>query len=181
MKLKSHGNGDALARRPPWGMLESSSGANPDRLTILAFSATGNHTRALTRNGNVKKVLFACVHNAGRSQMAAAFFNALADPSVAEAISAGTEPAASLHPEALEVMREVGIDLSGARPQKLTSELAQDASLLVTLGCGEACPHVPGLQREDWDLPDPKGQPLERVRTIRDEIQVRVRSLLGRL
>lgn len=116
----------------------------------------------------MKKVLFACVHNAGRSQMAAAFFNALANPSVAEAISAGTEPAGSVHPEVLEVMREVVIDLSRARPRKLTPELAQGASLLVTMGCGEACPYVPGLQREDWDLPDPKGKPLERVRAIRE-------------
>lgn len=129
----------------------------------------------------MKKVLFACVHNAGRSQMAAAFFNALADAAVAEATSAGTEPAGSVHPEVLEAMREVGFDLSGAKPQKLTTELAQGASLMITMGCGENCPYVPGLRVEDWVLPDPKGQPVERVRAIRDEVQARVRRLLAEL
>ena len=126
-------------------------------------------------------VLFACVHNAGRSQMAAAFFNSLADPANARAISAGTEPADRVHPEVVDAMGEVGIDLSAAQSRLLTSELASQASLLITMGCGEACPFVPGAQREDWDLPDPKGQPLERVRAIRDEIRERVqRFLCGR-
>ena len=125
-------------------------------------------------------VVFACVHNAGRSQMAAAFFNALSDPAKARAISAGTEPAERVHPEVVETMREVGIDLSAARPRHLTPELPAQASLLVTMGCGEACPFVPGLQREDWDLPDPKGMPLERVRAIRDEIRERVERLIAR-
>jgi arsenate reductase len=125
-------------------------------------------------------VLFACVHNAGRSQMAAAVFNLLADPGKARAISAGTEPAARVHAEVLEAMAELGVDLSRARPQRLTQELAAGAALLVTMGCGEACPAVPGLVREDWPLPDPKGQPLARVRTIRDDVQRRVIALLER-
>jgi arsenate reductase len=123
-------------------------------------------------------VLFACIHNAGRSQMAAALFNLLADPSRARAISAGTEPGARVHAEVVEVMRELGVDLSTARPQHLTPELAAHAQLLVTMGCGEACPVVPGLRREDWPLPDPKNQPLGRVRVIRGEIERRVRHLL---
>jgi len=126
----------------------------------------------------VKKIIFACVHNAGRSQMAAAFFNSLVEASVAHAISAGTEPATSVHPEVLSVMKEVGIDLSGARPQLLTAELAADADLLITMGCGENCPFVPGLRVEDWAIPDPKGQPPERVREIRDEIRQRVTKLV---
>ncbi len=128
----------------------------------------------------MKTVLFACVHNAGRSQMSAALFNLLADPAKARAISAGTEPAPRVHPEVLEAMKELGVDLSGVVPQKLTGELAGSASLLVTMGCGEACPVVPGLRREDWPLEDPRGQPVERVRGIRDEIDRRVRELLAR-
>jgi arsenate reductase (thioredoxin) len=123
-------------------------------------------------------VLFACVHNAGRSQMAAAFFNALADPRRATAVSAGTAPAAQVHPAVVEVMREAGIDLSQAQPTLLTDALARDAELLVTMGCGESCPVVPGLARADWDLPDPKGQPRERVRAIRDDIRARVAELV---
>jgi arsenate reductase len=125
-------------------------------------------------------VLFACVHNAGRSQMAAAWFNALADATKARAVSAGTEPGTRVHPEVLEVMREVGIDLGDARPQRLTEELARDAQVLVTMGCGEACPVVPGARREDWPLEDPKGKPLPRVRAIRDEVRARVAALLRR-
>ncbi len=123
-------------------------------------------------------VIFACVHNAGRSQMAAAFFNQLADPTKAKAVSAGTEPGTRVHPEVLEVMREVGIDLSQAQPQKLTQELAEGASLLVTMGCGEKCPYVPGLRRDDWPLSDPKGRPLDEVRKTRDEVRSRVQALL---
>ena len=124
------------------------------------------------------KVIFACVHNAGRSQMAAAFFNQLADPKKAQAISAGTEPGVRVHPEVQAVMREVGIDLSDAKPQKLTEELAQGAQFLITMGCGDKCPYVPGLRRDDWPLSDPKNLPLNEVRTIRDEISARVSSLL---
>jgi arsenate reductase len=127
----------------------------------------------------MKTVIFACVHNAGRSQMAAAFFNQLAAASRARALSAGTEPAAHVHPEVVAVMREVGIDLSEARPTRLTDELAAGAQLLVTMGCGESCPVVPGLRRQDWNLPDPKGQPIERVRAIRDEIRRRVEELIA--
>ena len=123
-------------------------------------------------------VLFACVHNAGRSQMAAAFFDLLADPARARAISAGTDPGERVHPEVVAAMREVGVDLATKRPQRLTPELAATATLLVTMGCGEACPFVPGLAREDWSLPDPKGQPPERVRTIRDEIRTHVERLV---
>jgi len=126
----------------------------------------------------VYKVIFACVHNAGRSQMAAAFFNQLADREKAEAISAGTEPGLRVHPEVLSAMQEIGIDLSDAKPQKLTEELARDAQLLITMGCGDKCPYVPGLRRDDWPLRDPKGQPVEVVRAIREDIRVRVRSLL---
>jgi arsenate reductase len=124
------------------------------------------------------RVIFACVHNAGRSQMAAAFFNAVADPGRAEAVSAGTEPGDHVHPVVIDVMREVGIDLSEKKPQRLTHDLARSASLLVTMGCGESCPYIPGLRRDDWPLTDPKGRPLEEVRRIRDEIRERVAQLV---
>lgn len=124
------------------------------------------------------KVIFACVHNAGRSQMAAAFFNQLADRQQAQAFSAGTEPGQRVHPEVLAAMQEIGIDLSAAKPQKLTDELARDAQLLITMGCGDNCPYVPGLRRDDWPLSDPKGRPMEEVRAIRDDIRGRVQSLL---
>jgi arsenate reductase len=127
----------------------------------------------------MKTVIFACVHNAGRSQMAAAFFNQLADPSRARALSAGTQPAAHIHPEVVAVMRDLGIDLSAAQPTLLTDELAAGAQLLVTMGCGESCPVVPGLRRDGWELPDPKGQSVDRVRAIRDEIRARVDRLLA--
>jgi arsenate reductase len=125
-------------------------------------------------------VVFACVHNAGRSQMAAAFFNALVDPSTARAVSAGTQPADRVNPLVVEAMREAGIDISGATPQRLTQTVAEQASLLVTMGCGDDCPYVPGLQRDDWPLEDPAGQPLERVRAIRDDIRQRVHTLVTR-
>jgi arsenate reductase len=125
-------------------------------------------------------VIFACIHNAGRSQMAAAWFNALADSSKARAISAGTDPGTRVHPEVLEAMREVGIDLSRRTPQKLTDSLARDAQMLITMGCGEQCPVVPGLRRDDWPLEDPKGKPVERVREIRDDVRARVIALLER-
>jgi protein-tyrosine-phosphatase len=127
------------------------------------------------------RVIFACVHNAGRSQMAAAFFNELADPGYAQAISAGTDPGLRIHPEVLTVMQEVGIDLSHAKPQRLTEELAREAQLLITMGCGDNCPYVPGLRRDDWQLTDPKGRPLDEVRAIRDDIRNRVVTLLDSL
>jgi protein-tyrosine-phosphatase len=111
--------------------------------------------------------------------MAAAFFRKYADPAKARAISAGTQPAERVHPEVVEAMRERGIDLSSAKPQKLTSELAQDTQLLITMGCGDECPFVPGLSRDDWPLPDPKGKGIEQVRAIRDEIERRVIALLA--
>lgn len=123
-------------------------------------------------------VIFACVHNAGRSQMAAALFNLLADPSRARAVSAGTAPAERVHPVVVEAMRELGVDLSEARPQLLTDDLARGAGWLVTMGCGEACPAVPGLRRDDWPLEDPKGQPVERVRAVRDEVRRRVEAMI---
>ena len=126
----------------------------------------------------MKIVIFACIHNAGRSQMAAAWFNALADKSKAQAISAGTNPGTRVHPEVLQAMREVGIDLEGATPRKLTDELAAEASILITMGCGEQCPHVPGLRHLDWPLEDPKGKPVERVREIREEVKGLVQALV---
>ena len=123
------------------------------------------------------KVIFACVHNAGRSQIAAAFFNQLADRARAEAVSAGTQPGERVHPVVVEVMNEVGIDLSSRKPQRLTEPLASDAKLLVTMGCGDACPR-PRLKVEDWPLPDPKNQPVEVVRRIRDDIENRVNALV---
>ena len=125
-------------------------------------------------------VLFACVHNAGRSQMAAALFNLEADPARARAISAGTQPGAQVHPEVLAAMRDLGVDLAGVQPQRLTDELAQQAQVLITMGCGDACPVVPGAIRDDWPLEDPKGKAVERVREIRDEIRARVRELVTR-
>ncbi|MFP2956503.1 low molecular weight phosphatase family protein [Myxococcus sp. 1LA] len=127
----------------------------------------------------MKTVIFACVHNAGRSQMAAAFFNALSDPAKARAVSAGTQPGERVHPEVQAAMTEVGIDLSGAKPQRLTDELAQGAQWLITMGCGDACPYVPGLKRGDWPLEDPKGKSVERVREIRDNVRARVVELLA--
>jgi len=128
----------------------------------------------------MKIVLFACVHNAGRSQMAAAWFNELVNPDKAHAVSAGTEPGVDVHPEVLTAMQEVGIDLSSAEPRYLSDELAQSATWLITMGCGEACPHIPGLSRDDWPLEDPKGKTVERVREIRDEVKARVQALLAR-
>ena len=120
-------------------------------------------------------VIFSCVHNAGRSQMAAAWFNELADRMKARAVSAGTEPGARVHPEVLTAMREVGIDLLSSKPQLLTASMIAEAGHLVTMGCGEACPVAPpSVVRDDWPLEDPKGKPLERVREIRDEVRERV-------
>ena len=127
----------------------------------------------------MKTVLFACVHNAGRSQMAAAFFDALADPAKARAVSAGTDPAAHVHPEVVAAMREAGIDLAAVVPRRLTDALAAGASLLVTMGCGDACPVVPGLRVLDWALDDPKGRAPAEVRRIRDDIRARVAALVA--
>ena len=126
----------------------------------------------------MKTYLFACIHNAGRSQMAAALFNLYANRRGCLAISAGTEPANHVHPVVVQVMREIGVDLSDMKPQKLTQEVASTASVLVTMGCGESCPFVPNLRIIDWALPDPKGQPIEAVRAIRDEIHDKVKELI---
>src|SRR5271156_1295856 len=126
----------------------------------------------------MRTFMFACVHNAGRSQMSAAFFNQLADPKLTHAISAGTQPAEHVHPVGVDVMREAGIDLANAKPQKLTAELAQNAEMLITMGCGAECPYVPGLLRAYWSLPAPKGLPLNEVRAIRDTIRDHVEGLV---
>jgi arsenate reductase len=125
-----------------------------------------------------QKVLFACLHNAGRSQMAAAILNALADSRKVEAISAGTRPGPAIHAEVRQAMLEIGIDVSSARPRLLTEDLARQANLLVTMGCGDECPLLPGVERDDWVLPDPKGRSIEEVRAIRDEIRTRVAALI---
>jgi len=127
----------------------------------------------------MKTVVFACVHSAGRSQMAAAIFSTRADPAKARALSAGTRPGARVHPEVVSAMRELGSDLSTATPRLLTDELAGGADLLVTMGCGEECPVVRGVRRLDWPLDDPKGRPPEEVRRIRDEIRRRVQALVS--
>lgn len=124
-------------------------------------------------------VLFACVHNAGRSQIAAALFNRAAGPATARAISAGTHPAERVHPEVVALMGEMGIDLSDQQPQKLTETLAAQAQWLITMGCGDDCPVVPGTRRDDWPLADPKGQPPAVVRDIVSDIDRRVRALIA--
>ena len=123
-------------------------------------------------------VLFVCLHNAGRSQMSAALFEAAAGREH-EVMSAGTQPAEHVHLEVVVVMRELGIDLSDRTPQLLTRELAERADVVVTMGCGDACPYIPGKRYIAWELPDPKGMPLDDVRALRDDIAVRVRSLIG--
>ncbi len=127
-------------------------------------------------------VLFVCLHNAGRSQMSAALFDRAAQGRH-QALSAGSEadPGGHVHPEVVEVMRELGIDLSDRRPQRLTRELADQADVVVTMGCGDACPVIAGKRYIDWDLPDPKGRPLDKVRATRDDIAVRVQQLLEEL
>lgn len=160
----------ALRRDPPAGVISV--------LTNIA-------RRAHSRSDNaavplpVMTVLFACVHNAGRSQIAAAFFNRLADSRRARAISAGTQPAPALHPEVIAVMHEAGIDLSAAVPQRLTPALAAGARWLITMGCGDSCPIVPDAIRDDWPVDDPGGQTIERVRAIRDEIRDRVEAFVN--
>lgn len=131
------------------------------------------------QSGNdVKRIVFACVHSAGRSQMAAAFFNLRAGASKARAISAGTDPADRVHAEVVRVMRELDIDLSQAIPQRLTPDVAAGAAMLITMGCKENCPYIPGAKVLDWPLQDPKSLALFRVREIRDEIGARVDALI---
>lgn len=128
----------------------------------------------------MKTILFACVHNAGRSQMAAAWLRALGNPDRVRVLSAGTAPGTQVHPEVLTVMAEAGINLGDVVPTFLDDSLARQADLLITMGCGEACPVVPGLRREDWPLEDPKGKSLDRVRQLRDEIRARINGLIVR-
>lgn len=125
-------------------------------------------------------VLFVCLHNAGRSQMSQALFQRAA-AGRHDAVSAGTTPAERVHPEVVDVMREVGIDVAGRTPQLLTRELAEHADVVVTMGCGDACPYIPGKRYLDWELPDPKGQPLEQIRATREEITRRVDALVAEL
>jgi arsenate reductase len=124
--------------------------------------------------------LFVCLHNAGRSQMSAALFEREAGGRHT-ALSAGTTPGERVHPEVIEVMNELGIDLSGRKPQRLTTALAEQADIVVTMGCGDSCPFIPGKRYIDWDLPDPKGRPLEEVRATREDIARRVRELVAEL
>lgn len=126
-------------------------------------------------------VLFACVRNAGRSQIAAALFNAYADAKKARAISAGTHPARQIHPAVVDAMKERGFDLSGRSPQELTPELASSANWLITMGCGDECPVVPGTRRDDWPILDPKDQSIATVNSIIGDIDQRVRDLIARL
>jgi protein-tyrosine-phosphatase len=128
----------------------------------------------------VATILFVCLHNAGRSQMSQALFERTA-AGRHRALSAGTTPAERVHPEVVEAMRELGIDLEGRKPQMLTLELAEQADVVVTMGCGDACPVVPGVRYVDWDLPDPKGRPRDEVRALRDEIARRVDALVADL
>jgi arsenate reductase len=124
--------------------------------------------------------LFVCLHNAGRSQMSAALFEREAHGRHL-ALSAGTTPADRVHPEVVEAMREIGIDLVDRKPRPLTDDVAGEADVVVTMGCGDSCPYLPGKRYIDWDLPDPRGRPLEEVRAIRDEIAARVRGLIDML
>jgi arsenate reductase (thioredoxin) len=126
--------------------------------------------------------LFVCLHNAGRSQMSAALFERAAGGRH-RALSAGSEadPEGHVHPQVIEAMRELEIDLSDRRPQRLTRELAEAADVVVTMGCGDACPVIPGKRYLDWDLPDPKGRPLAEVRALRDDIAQRVAALVDEL
>jgi arsenate reductase (thioredoxin) len=130
--------------------------------------------------GEMAHVLFVCLHNAGRSQMSRALFEQAAQGRHTAA-SAGTEPAEQVHPEVLVAMKELGLDLSDQKPKLLTTELAQEADVVVTMGCGDACPYIPGKKYVDWDLTDPKGLPVEQVRGIRDDISKRVQELVHQL
>jgi protein-tyrosine-phosphatase len=130
----------------------------------------------------VSHVLFVCLHNAGRSQMSQALFERLAaGRHTAESAGSVADPDGHVHPEVVEVMRELGIDLAGRRPQRLSREAAERADVVVTMGCGDACPYIPGKRYLDWELPDPKGQPLDAVRATREEIARRIEGLLSEL
>jgi arsenate reductase (thioredoxin) len=136
------------------------------------------YDRAVTRTA--PEVLFVCVHNAGRSQMAAGLLERMAEGRV-QVISAGSEPADELNPAVVEAMSEIGIDVAMERPKKLENEMVRESDVVITMGCGDACPIYPGKRYEDWDLEDPAGKDLETVRQIRDEIGHRVKSLIASL
>jgi arsenate reductase len=143
--------------------------------------AVATDTRAQSQPRNLMAtVLFVCLHNAGRSQMSAALFERTADGRH-RALSAGTTPADRVHPEVVQVMNELGIDLSDRSPRRLTRDLTEQADVVVTMGCGDECPYIPGKRYIDWELPDPKGRPLDEVRATRDDIAARVRALVDEL
>lgn len=144
-----------------------------DRLTALAQSSG-----ALAKD--VPEVLFVCVHNAGRSQMAAGWLRHLAGDRI-DVYSAGSQPGKAVNPAAVAAMAEVGIDIAGAQPQRWTDEMARTADVIVTMGCGDDCPYYPGKRRLDWELADPAGQAIEMVRTVRDDIRARVETLIAEL
>ena len=125
-------------------------------------------------------VLFVCVHNAGRSQMAAGYLRELSGGRV-EVLSAGSEPKDRINPVAVQVMAEEGIDIANEQPKILTTDAVEESDVVITMGCGDTCPILPGKRYEDWDLTDPSGRPLEEVRPIRDEIKQRVQNLLAEL
>jgi arsenate reductase len=129
---------------------------------------------------SMARVLFVCLHNAGRSQMSQALFERATDGRH-QAESAGTTPGDRIHPEVVDAMRELGVDVSDRVPKKLDHDAAQRADVVVTMGCGDECPYIPGKRYLDWDLPDPKGRPIEEVRAIRDEIAGRVDALVREL
>jgi arsenate reductase (thioredoxin) len=152
---------------------------------VLAHRFARERLRALAQaEGAVVKeqpeVLFVCVHNAGRSQMAAALLERQAEGRV-RVLSAGSEPADQLNPAVVEAMSEVGIDISAERPKKLEDAMVRESDVVITMGCGDACPVFPGKRYLDWDLPDPAGKPVDQVRPIRDEIDRRVRALMEEL
>jgi arsenate reductase len=134
----------------------------------------------MTANVDKPSVLFVCVHNAGRSQMAAGFVRYLAGDAI-EVRSAGSAPADQVNPVAVEAMREVGIDIADQRPKILTPEDSEASSVVITMGCGDVCPYYPGQRHEDWELDDPAGRDIEAVRTIRDQIHGRVETLVAQL
>jgi arsenate reductase len=154
-------------------------------LPLLAERFTRQRLKALARvegrgDDGLPSVLFLCVHNAGRSQMALGWFNHLAGDR-AVAWSGGSEPGSEINPAAIAAMKEVGIDITGEFPKPWTDEIVRAADVVVTMGCGDACPYFPGKRYEDWELDDPAGQDLEHVRPIRDEIGNRIRALLASL
>jgi arsenate reductase len=156
----------------------------PDAASTADEVVVPHHLEPRTESGRnpmtKPAVLFLCIHNAGRSQMALGFFNALANGR-AVGYSGGSEPADQINPAAVEAMAEKGIDITAERPKRWTDEMVEAADVVVTMGCGDTCPFIPGRRYEDWTLPDPAGQPLEAVRPVRDEIETRVRHLLAEL